>query len=172
MPFCGGKQVKDVEYTDAFRAHMRKGDISASMSKGSAPDGGYLTPVEWDRTITDKLILVSPMRSIARVQSISTVGYTKLFNLHGTSSGWVGETAARPNTNTPQLAPVTYTCPTLPPAANRAVPAPVRSTFGACGVGLAPESGFDELPVHAPSKRAPASTSAMGTRLVIIGAGG
>jgi HK97 family phage major capsid protein len=103
-----GKQVKDVEYTDAFRAHMRKGDISASISKGSAPDGGYLTPVEWDRTITDKLVLVSPVRSIARVQSISTAGFTKLFNLHGTSSGWVGETAARPATNTPQLAPLTY----------------------------------------------------------------
>lgn len=102
------KPVRDKEYTDAFRAHMKRGEVQASMSKGSAADGGYLAPVEWDRTITDKLVLVSPIRSIAKVQPISVGSFTKLFNLHGTSSGWVGETAARPNTNTPQFAPLTF----------------------------------------------------------------
>lgn len=100
---------KDTEYTQAFQAHMRKGEVQASLNKGTNADGGYLAPVEWDRTITDKLVKISPMRELATVQTISTAGYTKLFNLGGTTSGWVGETAARPQTNTATFAPLTYT---------------------------------------------------------------
>ncbi len=101
--------VKDKEYTDAFRAHFRKGDINASLNKGAAAEGGYLAPVEWDRTIIDKLIQVSPMRQIASVQNISTAGFTKLFNLRGTASGWIGEAAARPETATPTFGSMTFT---------------------------------------------------------------
>lgn len=104
----GGRQLKDHEYSESFQAHFRKGEVKASMSKGSAPDGGYLAPVEWDRTITDKLVLVSPMRQIAKVQPISGTGFTKLFNMRGTSSGWVGETDQRPPTNGPQLKSLQY----------------------------------------------------------------
>lgn len=92
--------VKDREYTDAFRAHFRKGSVNAALSKGTDAEGGYLAPVEWDRTITDKLVEVSPMRQLASVQTVSGAGITKLFNLGGTASGWVGEAAARPQTNT------------------------------------------------------------------------
>lgn len=99
---------KDPEYTEAFRAHFRKGDIKAALNKGAADEGGYLAPVEWDRTITDKLIEVSPMRQIASVQTISTAGFTKLFNLRGTASGWVGETAARTETNTPTFGQMAF----------------------------------------------------------------
>jgi len=105
----GAGEVADQEYTDAFRSHFRKGDISAALNKGSDDEGGYLAPVEWDRTITDKLIEVSPMRSIAGVQTISTAGFKKLYNLRGTASGWVGETSARPETNTPEFGPMTFT---------------------------------------------------------------
>ena len=61
----GGSEVKDREYSDAFMAHVHRGDIQASLNKGTDPEGGYLAPIEWDRTITDKLKLVSPMRQIA-----------------------------------------------------------------------------------------------------------
>lgn len=100
--------VKDREYTEAFQAHFKKGDVQAALSKGTGAEGGYLAPVEWDRTITDKLRLVSPIRSIATVQSISTAGFTKLFNLGGTASGWVGEAAARPATNTATFGSLAY----------------------------------------------------------------
>lgn len=103
-----GRKLRDSDYTEAFQAHMRKGAVSASMSKGSSPDGGYTAPVEWDRTITDKLVLVSPMRQIARVQAISGTSFTKLFNLRGTASGWVGETAARPATAASQFGTLQY----------------------------------------------------------------
>lgn len=98
----------DKEYSAAFRAHFARGDVQASLNKGTASEGGYLAPVEWDRTITDRLVQVSPIRGIASVQSISTAGYSKLFNNRGTTSGWVGETTARPATNTPTFSPMTY----------------------------------------------------------------
>lgn len=100
----GGNGPADKEYSDAFRAHFKKGDVQAALNKGTADDGGYLAPVEWDRTITDKLVLVSPMRSLANVQSVSGAGHTKLFNKGGTSSGWVGETDDRPQTGTNSFA--------------------------------------------------------------------
>lgn len=74
--------------------------MQAALNKGADGEGGYLAPVEWDRTITDKLVLVSQMRQLATVQPVSGAGLTKLFNLGGTASGWVGETAARPQTST------------------------------------------------------------------------
>lgn len=101
---AGGKALRDKEYTDSFNAHMRKGDVQAALNKGTADEGGYLTPVEWDRTITDKLREESPMRQLAQVQPTSKAGWKKLFNMGGTGSGWVGETAARPETATPVLA--------------------------------------------------------------------
>jgi len=93
----------DPEYVDAFKAHMRKGDVKSAMTKGVAEDGGYLAPVEWDRTITGKLKLVSPIRANARVISITGAGFKKLFTDRAVGSGWVGETAARPATSTPQI---------------------------------------------------------------------
>lgn len=100
--------LADAEYTSAFAAHFKKGDVQASLNKGAAAEGGYLAPIEWDRTITDKLLLVSPIRQLASVQVISGPGFSKLFNLHGTASGWVGETAARPQTNTPTFGSLNY----------------------------------------------------------------
>jgi HK97 family phage major capsid protein len=104
----GQRQLKDREYSDAFQAHMQRGEIQASLNKGAAAEGGFTVPVEWDRTITDKLVIVSPMRDLCTVQPVSGAGYKKLINLRGTGSGWVGETAARPETSTPQFAEQAY----------------------------------------------------------------
>ncbi|MGA0615331.1 phage major capsid protein [Paracoccus sp. KR1-242] len=100
---------KDPEYSNAFSAHFRKGDVQAALNKGADAEGGYLAPIEWDRTITDKLVEVSPMRQIASVQSISGAGFKKIFNLGGTGSGWVGETASRPQTASGTFGIMTYT---------------------------------------------------------------
>ena len=105
----GPDAVKDAEYTEAFQAHFSKGQVQANLNKGADPEGGFLAPVEWDRTITDKLVEVSAMRSIASVQNISTAGFTKLFNLRGTGSGWVGEEDARPETSTPTFGSMVIT---------------------------------------------------------------
>ncbi|MFE3839472.1 phage major capsid protein [Pseudogemmobacter sonorensis] len=105
------------EYTAAFadwfrtgegerslKSKARDGGIKAAYSVGSDPDGGYTAPIEWDRTITDQRIEVSPMRRFASVQSVSGQGFKKLYNLHGTDAAWVGETAARPQTEGSTLA--------------------------------------------------------------------
>lgn len=106
---AGQDTVRDQEYSEAFRAHFTRGEVQASLNKGTDSEGGYLAPVEWDRTITNKLVEVSPMRTIASVQTISTAGFKKLFNLRGTGSGWVGEAAARPETNTPTFGEMSFT---------------------------------------------------------------
>lgn len=105
----GTEPVKDQEYTTAFKSHFSKGTVQASLNKGADDEGGYLAPVEWDRTITDALIEVSAMRSIASTQTISKTAFTKLFNLRGTGSGWVGEAAARPETSTATFGEMTIT---------------------------------------------------------------
>lgn len=96
----GGGQLKDREYSESFRAHFKKGDVQAALNKGADPEGGFLTPVEWDRTITDRLALVSPMRQLATVTPVGGTGLTKLYNMGGTASGWVGETDPRAQTGT------------------------------------------------------------------------
>ena len=104
----GSDGLRDPEYSAAFEAHVRKGAVQAALNKGDDEEGGYLTPVEWDRTITDRLVEFSPMRRLAQVQRVSKAGYSKLFNMGGTSSGWVGETDPRPQTNTNPFKPLTF----------------------------------------------------------------
>ena len=100
---AAGGGPADAEYSGAFSAHFRKGEVQAAMNKGVADDGGYLAPVEWDRTITDRLVILSDMRQLANVVSCSGAGLTKLFNMGGTASGWVGEEDARPETAGPKF---------------------------------------------------------------------
>jgi len=104
----GDMEPTDPEYLKAFKAHMRKGEVSAAMSVGTATDGGYLAPVEWDRTITNKLKQLSPIRENAQVIQISGNGFSRVFNDGVIGSGWVGETAARPATSTPGLTTLAF----------------------------------------------------------------
>lgn len=106
-----GRTVKDPEYSKAFASYMRTEDtaVQASLKKTPDSDGGFLAPVEWDRTVTDKLKIVSPARQVFDVQPVSGQGMKKVFNLRGLASGWVGETAARPETNTATFGSMTYT---------------------------------------------------------------
>lgn len=100
------------QYREAFGAYLRKGDedglaaVKGAVQTGVDADGGYAVPEQLDREISAILVNLSPMRQLATVRPVGA-GYKKLANIRGTSSGWVGETAARPQTNTPQLADVT-----------------------------------------------------------------
>jgi HK97 family phage major capsid protein len=91
----GEQQIKDME-------------VKAAMSVGSSPDGGYFTPPVIGKTIQSQLVETSPLRSLARVDTISQGGeYQFLLNVLGCSSGWVGEQQPRPETATPSLAGIT-----------------------------------------------------------------
>jgi HK97 family phage major capsid protein len=106
-----GKPVDEQaeEHKKAFRGYLCKGhDFDRSIEQKSlgistGPDGGYAVPKVIDGMIDELAVNISPIRSVAQVQQVSTSDYHKLVNVRGTSSGWVGETAARTSTNTPQL---------------------------------------------------------------------
>lgn len=89
---------RDGDGENGLKAMVREGNISAAYSVGSDPDGGLTAPVEWDRTITDQRVEVSPMRRFATVQNVTGAGFKRLYNMHGTTAGWVGETDARAET--------------------------------------------------------------------------
>ena len=85
--------------------YIRKG-IDAGIERKSFngatdADGGYAVPREIDAAIDSALIAISPIRRISNVVRVGTAGYRKLITTGGTPSGWVSETAARPQTDTP-----------------------------------------------------------------------
>lgn len=88
---------------------MRSGGIKASYEVGDNEKGGYTAPIEWDKSITDKRVDISPMRQYASVQSVTGQGFTKLYNLRGTAASWVGEKVARPETAGSELASYAFT---------------------------------------------------------------
>jgi HK97 family phage major capsid protein len=103
------------EHKQAFEGYVRKGetqglfDLEAkSMSIGSNPDGGYLVPSETETEIGRRLSAASPIRAIAGIRQVSSAVYKKPFAFTGAATGWVGETAARPETTTPTLAELQF----------------------------------------------------------------
>ncbi len=96
-------------YKAAFDTFLRKGeevmgvDERKALSVGSDPDGGYVVNPDLSGRIVAKVFETSPMRAYASIQVISTDALEGLFDLNEASSGWVGETDARAETNTPQL---------------------------------------------------------------------
>jgi HK97 family phage major capsid protein len=126
----GSEKPQPTEHKKAFEAYVRKGethglfDLEAkAMSIGSNPDGGYLVPAETETEIGRLLSNASSMRAISDVRQVSAAVYKKPFAITGAASGWVGETAARPETASATLAELQF--PTMElyamPAATQAL---------------------------------------------------
>jgi len=106
-----GKPLDEVqeEHKKAFRGYVTKGaDFDKSLEAkalniSTGSDGGYAVPKVIDSMIDSLAVNISPIRSIATVQQISTSDFHKLVNVRGTTSGWVGETQSRAATSTPSL---------------------------------------------------------------------
>ncbi len=110
-----GREIRPeaAEHRKAFEQFLRKGDDAGlkdierkALSMQVDADGKFTLPEQVDSALQDLVKEVSPIRQIANVVNVTTSDYKKLVNLHGTASGWVGETAARPETNTPQFAEI------------------------------------------------------------------
>ncbi len=88
--------------------YLRRGStLELKSLTGTVPaDGGYAVPREIDALIARRLTDISPIRAIAQVVQTGSAGYRKLVTLGGTASGWVSETAARPETATPDFAEI------------------------------------------------------------------
>lgn len=115
---------EDPAYTEAFASYFKSGGgegelrqanasgerarIQAAMTSGTPSEGGYLAPVEWDRKINKALAVVSPLRSLCTVIETTGPGYSTVWSNGQWGSGWVGETASRPQTTTATLSPITF----------------------------------------------------------------
>lgn len=86
-------------FVDGYLRHGREAELKSLTSTVPA-DGGYAVPREIDALITAQLRAISPIRTISQVVQVGSSGYRKLVTSSGTASGWVSETAARPETGT------------------------------------------------------------------------
>jgi HK97 family phage major capsid protein len=111
----GSRAAEPSEHKTAFDAYVRRGDLGAlarieekALTSVTTPDGGYLVPPETAAEIGRRLAIVSPIRAIAGVRTVSSGIYRKPFAIAGFQTGWVGETDARPETTTPTIAELEY----------------------------------------------------------------
>lgn len=117
-PQLGGMPLRSgaaLQHKAAFYGYMRCGESGGlralegkALSVGSDPDGGYLVPEETETTVMRSLKDISPIRAIASVRQVSGTTYKKPFSIAGPGSGWIGESAARPETTSPTLAELTF----------------------------------------------------------------
>ncbi len=104
-----------LQHKSAFDTYIRNGETTSlrdfeqkALSVGSDPDGGYLVPEETETAVMQSLKEVSPIRAIAGNRQVSASVYKKPFSITGPGTGWVGETAARPETTSPTLAELSF----------------------------------------------------------------
>lgn len=100
------------EHAKAMNQYLRRGvdaglgdlQIKAKLSTNSDPDGGYIVPEQMEQAVDRVQATMSGMRIVSNLQTISDGDtYKILTNQGGSGSGWVGETEARTETNTPTL---------------------------------------------------------------------
>ena len=119
-PALGGNErdrrdPAQAEHKAAFDLYVRAGEAGGlkgleakALSAGSGPDGGYLVPETVETEVLTRLANISPIRSIASVRIISAGLYKRAVSVSGPASGWVGETAARPQTAAPGLSELAF----------------------------------------------------------------
>lgn len=106
-----GEEADHKEHRKLFKSWMKKGqggDALADMQQkllqiGVDGDGGFAVPEQLDRTIGKMEIDAMPMEGEVSGMTMGGETYEKLYDLRGTASGWVGETDARGETNSPTL---------------------------------------------------------------------
>lgn len=115
-PELGSLTPEDVanrEHKAAFGKFVRKGVTDGlgelqmkAVQVGVDADGGYAVPQEMYREIFTLLGADSPMRAVCDVRLVGTEDIIQLVDNGGLTTGWVGETDARPVTATPTLSTV------------------------------------------------------------------
>ncbi|KMS55352.1 phage capsid protein [Novosphingobium barchaimii LL02] len=97
-----------LEVKSFVQGYLRSGRETElkSLSGAALADGGYAVPREIDALISARLKNINPIRAIAQVVQTGSAGYRKLVTTSGTASGWVSETALRPETATPAFAEI------------------------------------------------------------------
>lgn len=104
----GAPAGSSLEVKSFVQGYLRSGRETElkSFSGAVSADGGFAVPREIDALISARLRNISPIRAIAQVVQTGTAGYRKLVTTSGVASGWVSETATRPETATPAFAEI------------------------------------------------------------------
>ena len=101
-PALSGAKAEASPFVERYlRKGLEAGVELKAVSGATDAAGGYAVPQEIDAEIDRALTAISPIRAIANVVKVGSAGYRKLVTTGGTESGWVAETAARPETDTP-----------------------------------------------------------------------
>lgn len=92
----------------AFERFLRTGDRAAAleakaMSVGSGPDGGFAVPTWFDEQVYRVMARQTPLLGLVSAIKVGNFPARHIVSLGSAGSGWVGETAARPATNTPTI---------------------------------------------------------------------
>lgn len=74
-----------------------------AMRTDSDPDGGYLVRPELANFVVDRVFETSPIRQVARVETIGTKSLDVLIDDQEAAARWIGEGASGGQTDTPQL---------------------------------------------------------------------
>lgn len=104
----------DPEYRTAFHQFLRRGEQALqapqhamlqkrAMSAGDNTEGGYLTNPELDREVAKLARNMSSARQLFGIRSVGASVFTKPMSKSNASTGWVGETDGRPQTNPSDL---------------------------------------------------------------------
>jgi HK97 family phage major capsid protein len=98
------------EYKTAFTRYLRKGQDagleafeSKALSVGSDPDGGYLVTPTMSSQIAKAIYESSPLRQLARVESISSDSIELIDDHSEAAAGWTTETSSVNETTSPQV---------------------------------------------------------------------
>jgi HK97 family phage major capsid protein len=103
-PALSGATGADSPFVEGYlRKGLESGIELKAMVGTTDSAGGYAVPEEIDSEIARLLTSISPIRAIANVVRVGSSGYRKLVTSGGTPSGWVSETAGRPETATPSF---------------------------------------------------------------------
>ena len=107
-PALSGAAERPLEVKGFVDGYLRTGSEAEvkSISGLQPQDGGYAVPKEIDAQIASELVEISPIRKLAQVVRVGSAGYRKLVTTGGTASGWVGQNAGRPETDTPEFAEI------------------------------------------------------------------
>ena len=100
-PFHGEEKSAWDGYMKSGQAHGLELKAGLSSASNSA---GYVVPPETERAIERRLMAGSPMREISTVRTVGSGVFRKPVSTAGVVSGWVAETAGRPETDPATLA--------------------------------------------------------------------
>lgn len=117
-PPIGGSRAPATGRLDhkmVFDGYVRRGENHVlrdfegkALSVGTGSEGGFVVPAETERSINLAVRDISPIRAIAGVRQVSGSVYKKPFATTVAETGWVGEKAAREETDSPVLAELSF----------------------------------------------------------------